>query len=263
MSKVDEIINKSLDEIDAIVSEIKKGNTEAELSKAVGDEDLAPEDVSDDAPAADDGTEGAGDDAGAGDEGVGDDADVDTDAEPEQNEQEDEEVEKSLEGTLKSNDNVKKALEVSEFLDTLVKGISGDLLAQRAELSKSIESTSHSNELLAKSFVGIAKSQRVVLETQAELLKSVRALSTRLQKIEAQPQVRKSVATAPQAQVLEKAFGGDNAAASTQLSKSQVSAKLFQGIQEGKVTQDELLAFESLGTMGALSANAVAYVNSK
>lgn len=261
MSKIDEMINKSLDEIDAIVSEIKKGNTEADLSKAVGDEDLAPEDVSEDAPAANDAGEGA--DNGEGGEGAGDDADVDTDEEPEQNEQEDEEVEKSLEDNLKGNDSVKKALEVSEFLDQLVKGISGDLQLQRNELSKSIASTGQATELLAKSFEGIAKSQRVVLETQVELLKSVRTLSSRIQKLEAQPQVRKSVATATQAQVLEKSFGGSGSAANTGLSKSQISAKLFQGVQEGKVTQDELFAFESLGTIGALTANAQAYVNGK
>ena len=259
MSKVDEMINKSLDDIDAIVEETKKGNTEGDISKAVGDENLAPEDVSEDAPAAgeEEGQEDTGEQAP---EEAGDDADVDNDEEPEENEQEDEEVEKSLEDNLKGNDSVKKALEVSEFLDTLVKGISSDLVAQRNELSKSVQSTTQATELLAKSFEGIAKSQRVVLETQAELLKSVRALNSRIQKLESQPQGRKSAANA--AQAVEKSFAGQPPAQTgTQLTKSQISAKLYQGVQEGAIESMELLAFDSLGNINALSAVAQAYVN--
>lgn len=252
LNKTDDLINKSLEEIDAIV-----GQYGGELSKAVGDEDISPEDVA----------EGAGEEApeeGA-EEGTGDDADVDNDEEAEQNEQEDEEVEKSLEEDLKSDESVRKALEVSEFLSSLVKGISGDLLAHKDSIAKSLEANEQSNELLAKSFAGIAKSQRVVLETQAELLKSVRVLNKRIKALESQPQVRKSVATAQEAAtaIIEKSFNGAGAPNSTTLSKGQISAKLFKGFQEGQVDQSDLFAFESLGTLGAISANAQAYVNSK
>lgn len=267
MSKIDEIINKSLDDIDAIVEEIKKGNNEGDISKAVGDEDLAPGDISEDAPEAgedpaEDGAEQGAEGAEEAGEGGDPDADSDTDEEPEENEQEDEEVEKSLEDSLKANDSVKKALEVSEFLDQLVKGISNDLLSQRTELSKSIQSTSQATELLAKSFEGIAKSQRVVLETQAQLLKSIRTLNSRMQKLESQPQGRKSVAST--AQVVEKSFAGQAAPTGVEgLSKAQVSAKLFQGVQEGKIESTELFAYESLGAINALSPQAQAYLNSK
>jgi hypothetical protein len=248
-NKTDDLINKSLEEIDAIV-----GQYGSELSKAVGDEDISPEDVA----------EGAGEEEATEEDTAGDDGDVDNDEEAEQNEQEDEEVEKSLEDDLKSDESVRKALEVSEFLSSLVKGISSDLLVHKDSIAKSLEASEQSNELLAKSFAGIAKSQRVVLETQAELLKSVRILNKRIKTLESQPQVRKSVSTAQEATtVIEKSFNGVGAPAGSTLSKSQISAKLFKGFQEGQVEQGDLFAFESLGTLGAISANAQAYVNSK
>jgi len=262
LNNVDDIINKSLEEIDALVEEVSKAKeNDADISKAVGDENLAPEDVSEDTPAEEDDEQ---DDEGQ-EEPTGDDSDVDSDAEPEEDTDSDEEVEKSLEEELKSDEGVRKALEVSEFLSALVKGLSDDLAAHNERLTKSVQSTDQATQLLAKSFEGIAKSQKVVMETQVELLKSVKALSKRMQRIESQPQVRKSVASA--AKPLEKSFinsAGDVASTNaTKLSKSDISAKLFQGVTEGKVAQEDLLAFDSLGVIAALSPSAQSYLGLK
>jgi hypothetical protein len=261
MSKVDDMINKSLDEIDSIVAEIKKGNADTDLSKATADEDLSPEDVAEDTPDADD--DNAGDDAGdeptGDDAGEGDDADVDNDEEPEQD-TEDNEFEKSL----KSDDGVRKALEVSGFLSGLAKSL-GDIIEGHSDkLNKSLEASDHSNQLLAKSFEGIVKSQRVVLETQAELLKSLRVISKRVKTLEEQPLVRKSVSNA---KAVDKPFtdstGATAPTGAATLSKSQISAKLFQAVQESKVPASELLAFESLGSVNALSDNTKAAIGIK
>lgn len=244
MSKLDDIIGKSLEEIDAIVTQ----HTE-DVSKA-----LTPDEVSSDTP--EEGQE-------APDAGADDNADADVDNEPEEDEAADEEVEKSLEAELKGNEPVRKALEVSEFLDNLVKGISGKLLASEQAINKSLEANNSANEVLAKSFEGIAKSQKVVLDTQVALLKSIQQLGKRMEQLESQPQVRKSVSSA---KVIDKSFeqsAGAPAAPSNQLSKSEISAKLFQGVQDGKVESHELLAFESLGSVGALSSQAKTYLNIK
>ncbi|MMZ67830.1 hypothetical protein D1872_304560 [compost metagenome] len=97
-----------------------------------------------------------------------------------------------------------------------------------------------------------------MLETQAELLKSIRVLNKRVKDLESQPAVRKSM---PTAQAVEKSFAGAPAVNKNALSKAEISAKLFQGVQDGKVESTELLAFESLGHLAAISEAAQAYVN--
>jgi len=261
-----EMISKSLDEIDAIVENFDKDN----ISKAQDDEDLAPNDVADNAPEPDQeaGQEGQapeeqGDDTDSSNE------DTDADAEGEEDSGEDEEVEKSLEKDLKSDDNVRKALEVSEFLDTLVKSIAGhidtntkSIETHNGDLVKSLQANEQSNELLAKSLMGMVKGQKAVMEGQAELHKSIKMLNKRLKNLESQPQVRKSVQSS--AQPISKSFqasaGMPPAEQGTQLTKSQISTKLFEGVQAGKVESTELLAFESMGTVGALSDTAKNYI---
>src|SRR5690606_38462863 len=109
----EELINKSLDEIEALAT-----NLESDISKA--EPNANPEEVSEDAEAP---TPEEGAEDNAPEEGEGDGADTDTDSEGEEDEEEDE-FEKSLEDTLKSNESVAKSLEVSEFLTEFVKSIS-------------------------------------------------------------------------------------------------------------------------------------------
>ena len=263
MEDFNEMINKSLDDIDALVGDIKNEDT---ISKAQTGDDLNADDVSDNAPAEEeDGEEGGGDEP----EQDTDDTDVDADAEAEEDASEDEEVEKSLENELKSDDNVRKALEVSDFLDTLVKSISGKLdahstniTAHNEDLAKSLQASEQSNELLAKSLMGMVKGQKAILEQNVELQKSVRVLNKRLKAIEAQPQVRKSVQST--AQPINKSFqasaGGSATPEKPSLSKSQISGKLFEGVEAGKIDANDVLAFEGTGRLESLSEQARNYI---
>jgi hypothetical protein len=263
-SNFDEIISKSLDEIDEIVDKV---------SKSQDDEDLSAGDVSEDAPQEEDNQEdqeqptdndGGGEDAPAEDgDGDPNNEDTDADQEGEQDSDEDENVEKSLEDTLNSNSSVKKALEVSEFLQELVKGISTSIKSQGSTLAKSIlDSANDSNELLAKSIVGIAKGQRAVLETQVELLKSVKAMGKRIQQLESQPMVRKSVANAQPVQKSFQASAGQVPAKTNSLTKSQASAKLMVSYESGNHDiLGDILALEGTGSFDALSDKAKAVLN--
>jgi len=256
---LNEMLTKSLDEFDAYVNGFTK-NEEAEkeaISKAQTDEDLSPDDVSKDTPSEDDEQESAPEQAPEED-GAPDDsqsADTDEDSEGEEDNDEDEEVEKSLASELNSNDSVRKALEVSEFLDTLVKGLDTVLTERTDKISKSIqESHQESNSMLAKSIIGIAKGQRAVLETNAELLKSVRAMNTRMNELESQPLVRKSVSNS--AQVVEKSFKASAGEVSPKqtLTKSQASAKLMESFEGGNsAVLNDILALDGTGNLNSIS----------
>jgi hypothetical protein len=264
MSKnLDEIINKSLDEIDAIVDEINKGMDTSELSKAVDDEDVSPDEVSEDAPQED---EQPQEDAPNEDDAPQEDTpqegtDSDADNEPEEDEQQDEDYEKSLDQELNGNDSVRKALEVSEFLNELVKGISSVLSKHGESISKSINSTETSQELLAKSFNGIVKSQKAVLETQSRLMKSVGELTNRINKLESQPMTRKSV---PSAKAVEKSFAASagDAPVKQAFNKSMALNELSKAVSEGKNQFiSDILALEGTGDVSALSSEAKHLLN--
>lgn len=252
---LDEQIKKSLDEIEAMAE-----NFETSLVKGQQDEDLSPNDVSEDAPES---TEDEGQEApeqqDAPEDNDSDEGDTDADSEGEEDEAEDEEVEKSLEADMKKNDDVKKALEVSEFLNQLVKSISNVLDTHTGGLQKSMEATEHSNELLAKSLLGITKAHQTIMKSQSELHKSIQEINNRLGEIERQPVVRKSLAS--NAQPIEKSFdaslGNAPKPASTTLTKSQMSAKLMTAFNEGNSDiMTDILALEGTGNVEALSAEA-------
>jgi hypothetical protein len=273
MSKTaNEIIAKSLEDIDNIIG-LFKANADITKGGNTGDK-LAPEDVSNDAPADDADTADAdasgatdGNDAvdDAGDDANTDADDSDADTDDAANDEDDDNTQKSL-APITGSESVKKALEVSEFLRDLVQGISEVIANQGAELNKSLVSGTATQDLLAKSFQGIAKSQRVVLETQATILKSfgelaksnedlqksVNRANNRLVALEGQPLVRKSLSTVP-AKVIEKSFGADNGTGNN-LSKSQASDILYKAVEGGnKGVMNDLLAFDSTGDFNVLS----------
>lgn len=271
MDKVNEMINKSLEDISNIADGITKSRAEAAekdaLSKALpgqeGEGEPNPDEV-----AAQEGQEGQEQpNPEEGDDTQADNPDTDADSEGEGDADEDD-VEKSLEDRLKDKDNVKKALEVSEFLDELVKGISSVIDSQGEKLSKSIQATSESNELLAKSFAGIVTTQKFVVETIGDLNKSMLDMQAQIKHLEAQPLVRKSLPNAQAAQVVEKSFAHSSGTAPqaqpTTLSKSQVSAKLTAAIDGGnRDLVPDLLAFEGTGDVRSLSAQALNIINTK
>lgn len=264
MGNINEEISKSLDELTNLADNFAKDT----VSKAVDDEDLKSNDVSENAPEEpEEGNEEQP--TGDSDDQASSEPDVDEDTEGEEDADEDEGVEKSLEEEMKSDEGVRKALEVSEFLDTLVKSISDkmdtfskSIGSNTEELSKSLHSTEQNQEMLAKSVVGMMQAQKVALEQTAQLQKSVRTLSKRLKEVEAQPLVRKSVQS--NAQPINKSFNASAGVApentEATLSKSQISSKLFEGVQAGKIEANELLAFEGTGNQNALSSVAKDYL---
>lgn len=234
MIDLENIISKSLDAVDELASKSE------ELSKAM--EEPTPEDVVENAPEVP--TQGAEQEEDVEEEPTEDTPDVD----------EDPEMEKSLMETLEGNDSVKKALEVSEFLQELSKGISSVIDSQTGKLAKSLHATELTGSMLAKSFEGIVKSQKAVMDTQSYLIKSIRELSGRLNAVEEQPLVRKSISGT--AQPVNKSFAkstGIDENPST-LSKSEAVEKLTQAYMSGNTgIMGDLLALEGTGDMGALS----------
>lgn len=258
---LDESITKSLDELDKLADNVQKSTQETTdaLSKGLDNEDVAPEEVSEDSPEQGEEAPEQGEAPEGNEEAPAEDGDVDADTEAEEDANEDEPVEKSLEDTLKSNDGVRKALEVSEFLDELVKGLSTVLTGHSAELQKSIDSTNKSNEIIAKSMIGIVKSHQTILNSQTELSKSIAELSKRMMKVETTPAVRKSVPSA-NTKVLQKSFeasGGDAPKQEEGLSKSMAMAKLSEAVMggQGDLAMD-VLALESGANISDLSPNA-------
>src|SRR6185312_8692764 len=107
MSVYEEMINKSLEEIDTLVDSIKKSHEvdeEEVLSKA--NPDISPDDISDDVVPEEDPETDDSEDYEEHDMEPGTDPDTD----------EDEDFEKSVESELGGNDKTRKALEISEFL---------------------------------------------------------------------------------------------------------------------------------------------------
>jgi hypothetical protein len=264
MDALNEQISKSLDEIEALTEQFSKSKAtekaEDTISKAQDDEDLNAGDVSEDAPQEDneEAPEQEAPQEDAPEDGQDESSeDSDADAEPEQDTDEDEDVEKSLEDDLKSNDSVKKALEVSEFLDTLVKSISEKVDGHSQAITKSLQAQENTQELVAKSLMGIVKGTKAVLEQNAELQKSVRVLNKRLKAIEEQPMVRKSVSSA---QAINKSFeasAGNKPKPTNELSKSQISAKLMQAVEQGNTAlTTDVLAFDATGKVETLSNEA-------
>ena len=257
VNPLDEMIKKSLDEIDTMADNFET------LSKAQSGEELAPNDVSEDAPepTQEEGTDGA-DEGGepTPDEGNQDEGDTDNDSEGEEDEAEDEEVEKSLEADMKKNGDVKKALEVSEFLNQLVKSIATVLETHTDGLQKSMQSTDHSNDLLAKSLLGMTKAHQTIMKSQSELHKSISEINKRLDDMSHQPVVRKSVASS--AQPIEKSFDASVGNPITKptgntLSKSQASAMLMSAYSGGNTEiMTDILALEGTGNFDALSPEA-------
>jgi hypothetical protein len=271
MSKVDELINKSLDEIDEIVKSIGKGEADTEedttLEKGMSG-DPKPDEVSEDTPPEENPEENPeeGNEEGALPSEEGNEETPEEGNEEEQENDTDEEednYEKSLKEELESDGNVRKAIEVSEFLTGFLNGVTKAMGAQRSEIAKSVKTSEESNDMLAKSFEAIAKSQRAVLEINAELVKSVRILSKKIKALEEQPMVRKSVASTNGVKVLEKSFNGQETKGET-LSKSEIVNKLMSEYQSGKSDlMQDILAFESTGNSSVLSNTAKSLLNIK
>jgi hypothetical protein len=274
MSKLDDIINKSLDDINAIVEDGKASITKSAKPAVleVGEEvkksaketaDLVKSgDVSADAPQEDTDEEENTDDEGeeesnGDDNGDGTDEEDDEGAAPE--------TEKSLTEDLNGNDSVRKALEVSEFLTALVKSMQTVFDEQGTKIQKSIDTTGTQTDFLVKSFEGIAKSTGIIVESQGALLKSIRVLNKRVRLLEETPQIRKSLSSKSQVQPIEKSFGKTEVEpVNPKLEKSMNMNKLMTAFQGGNtVLQNDILSYESTGDKNMLSQSAKTVLNAK
>lgn len=243
--KLDATISKSLNDIENAIA-LTKSITSDEVSNDV------PQSQEEGTPEEDVNSE----DEEGEEEGTGEEAPVDNDEVP---------MEKSMEEQLTSGDNVRKALEVSDFLSELVKGLSSVLAGQQDTINKSITDSNESQQVLMKSFEGIAKAQVAVLETQANLAKSIKQLSAKVTALETAPVVRKSVSSATQ--VIEKSFNNGakqggvvvNNTQSNQpinLNKSMALAKLSDLCKSDNSLVQDVLALESTGDPNSLSDHA-------
>lgn len=258
---INEVISKSLDNLDTIAEDLQKSveepKEEDKVSKAQGDEDLQSGDVSEDAPQPEQ-DEAPEEDAPEA-EAPQEDADADADSEPEQDTDEDEEVEKSVESDLRKSDNSAKALEVSPFLEEMVKSIDATIKAHTEMLNKSmLESRTHQDESLVKSVQGIFKSQEAIMKSQVALSKSLEAFNSRLDRLENQPVVRKSVTN--KSQVVEKSFNdsiGISGGSSDTISKSEATSRLMVEFEKGNsgIMQD-ILGLEAGKDVSNLSDSA-------
>ncbi|QMV48379.1 hypothetical protein [Bacillus phage SPO1L3] len=246
-----EMINKSLEDVEKL-TEMSES-----LSKSEDSKEVASSEISENTP-----SEGENQESGApeNDDPETSQEDTDADSEGQEDAGEEEDTEKSLESVLNENESVQQSLEVSGFLQELVKSLDGVLSRHQDTISKSMEGNAQTQELLAKSFQGIVKSQQAIVNTTERLQKSITELNSRLDKVERTP-IKKSVSSA---KVIEKSFdssiGNKAEDSKQQLTKSQISDKLFAGVQEKKLGNDDLLAFESTGNVQTLSAEARNYL---
>ncbi|QKE56386.1 hypothetical protein [Bacillus phage YungSlug] len=216
-NQADEVIAKSEAEAQA------KAEAEAELSKGV-----KPDEVAED----NEGKEGEGEEG---------------------SETEDKDVKKSFAAEVEGNEELSKGIDASDFLAEFTRVNGAVIDGLRADVTKSLETSTHTATILAKSFGAIMKSQEGLtdlvksqasqLEAQGELIKS---LQDRLGVVEKTPTVRKSVVTP-----MEKSFKPGAPKATDTLSKSQIAEKLSDlAIQPNTgVSVTDVVNFESTGVL--------------
>lgn len=244
-------LQKSLDEIEAMADEILSKSEETENIQEGIDENaqvegdvekaMKPEDISE--PGEDDNAES---DKKANDEDKKDEKPKPKESEDEEeseDESEDEEevTQKSFNDFVAESEELSKGVEVSDFLAefTRVYGAITDTL--RDDVNKSLQTSEHVSNILAKSFNAIMKSQN-------ELAKSIQELRERLDSVERQPVGRKA-----QVSIMEKSFNHSAGLeeGKQELSKSEKLDKLSNMAINGQngVTISDVIQFESTGTL--------------
>lgn len=247
MSDLNEKLNKSLEEIDRLADEVLSKSEEPEkvedgvvetpeavvetpegVTQVEGEDvekGLKPDDVSDQSE--DNGADEAGDKEGNDEE--------------EDSKDDKEDVKKSFYEEAKENPEIQKGLDVSDFLNEFTR-LHGQIVdSLRDDVSKSLNSSSQTATILAKSFNAIMKSQN-------ELSKSIENLAARLDTVERQPVGRKAMVN-----VVEKSF---NHSAGIQepiqeLSKAEKLSKLTAMAMQGNqgVAINDVIHYESTGQL--------------
>lgn len=169
---------------------------------------------------------------------------------------EEEEKEADTEDKEEKEEETKKSLDFDDVITALntMTGTSEDL---RSDVVKSMELSQNVAQVLAKSFgaimtsneslTSLVKSQSSKLDEAHDLIKSLEA---RLDEVESQPVMRKSIVTA-----VEKSFdhsaGLTSKASATELSKSQKVEMLSNMAMNGQngVTVNDVVRFDSTGEL--------------
>lgn len=263
MTDLNKDLQKSLEEIDAMADEIlaKSENTEnqevqEDIEKGITDENVVDEGAQKEgnvekAVKPEDVAESYEDDEGKDNNDDEDDDEDDDDKEDvedkgddnQEDEKDDKEeiTQKSFTDFVAESDELSKGIEVSDFLAefTRIHGAITDAL--REDVNKSLQTSTHTANILAKSFNAIMKSQN-------ELAKSIEELRERLETVERQPVGRKA-----QVSIMEKSFnhsaGLDEG--SKELSKAEKLNRLSDMAINGQngVTINDVIQFESTGAL--------------
>lgn len=162
------------------------------------------------------------------------DDDEEEEVDDEDEEADDESVEKSFQDTLLEDDTIEKALEVSDFLESLV----GTLNDSLGGLQKSLGQSMTAQRTINQSLVDTLQTMAERMEAQENLIKSLQDT------IASQPVGRKAVVNGRELQTLAKSM---DAPQPQKLSKSQVIDLLVQGVEQGKIHPLEVTKFELSG----------------
>lgn len=181
-----------------------------------------------------------------------DDENEDEDAlntEDETEDEDEDDVEKSFfDNFVESDDTIEKALEVSDFLETLVGAISESIDGFSNTVSKSLGKQNTVNTALAKSLQAsgeIIKSMNTTLAEQDQLIKS---LQESVETLANQPVGRKGITNAREYNTLAKSLGNDGQA-QQRLTKSQVVDILVKSVEKGDVDPFQVTRFEVTGQL--------------
>jgi len=245
---MDEKLKKSLEEIDSMADEvIAKSAAKDEKDSEKAPDNLTADEVSSDK---DPGNTGAEDEKKE--------APKKEDAKESDDKGEEKEVSKSITEIFTEDEEMKKSMEVSAFLESFTR-LNGEVMeGLRNDVHKSLETSTHTATILAKSFGAIMKSQEGLsdlVKSQATQLQEanelIKSLQTRLDDVEKQPAVRKSIVS-----TVEKSFnhsaGLENAGEEKELSKSEKLEKLTSLAMDANnpsVTVNDVVLFESTGEL--------------
>ena len=167
-----------------------------------------------------------------------------------QDEEEEEEVQKSFTESLKEEDAVEKAFEVSEFLEIIAEGIGEHIDGFGSRLEKSLSTQNEVIGMIAKTLTATADVIKSLGSELAEQKMLVKSLSEQVEELAQQPVGRKSVVNAREVQTLQKSFGvRDNGgqAPALRLTKPVVVDMLVKSFEKGEISGNVVTVFETSG----------------
>lgn len=247
MFDLNEKLEKSLEEIEALADEVLAKSEEAANVNQEGVEDQGASKEAAETVEAEESADGKKVEKGLKPDEVSDDTEEDSedkddkDEEDEDEDKDDKDVKKSFVEMAEENEEIAKSIEVSGFLNEFTRLQGAIIDALREDVNKSLETSTHTSMVLAKSFNAIMKSQNA-------LAKSIQELTERIEAVERQPVGRKAVVN-----VVEKSFSHSAGVTGSdkELTKSQKLSKLTDLALKGTegVTIQDVIQYESTGIL--------------